>query len=177
MAQSDAIDIISIVLYIILAACLAISVADISRVDKAMSSLERRVDGMEKALKEKTCNKEQTTMRTTPLFSGGIYGTGVPINTAPDHERTDRERDFGWKSDQLGRLVDTACVAPGHYFWACEAYYRARMPCVRGIAIWSAMARAANWSYDPWEMVAPNVTLDRLGKWVRHPGSYYQPCV
>lgn len=154
--------------------CLSRAFFEINRVHDMVTRLGRRVDNTEKTLNEKTCS---------PGIGGGVTGNGpiVTLNTVPpplpDHERADRDHGFGWKSAELSRLVDTACVKPGSRTWACEQYYKAGMPCTPGIQIWSALARADHWSYDPWDAaVAPNVTLDRLGKWAQHPGGYYLKC-
>jgi len=87
----------------------------------------------------------------------------------------DKSKDLDWKRATLAVMIDTACAAPGEHRTRCATMYDHRKTCERGVQLWTSLARAAGWSYDPWAMAASDVLLDRLGKWVAHPG-YHGAC-
>ena len=51
-----------------------------------------------------------------------------------------------------------------------SAIYAFPHVCDGSVMLWAALARASNWSYHPWHVAEPDVTLKRLYKWIQHPG-------
>lgn len=95
--------------------------------------------------------------------------------TAKNNNAMDKSQDLDWKRAHLALVIDTACATPGEHRARCATLYDQRKTCERGVQLWTSLARATGWSYDPWAMAAPDVLLDRLGKWVAHPG-YHGAC-
>lgn len=87
--------------------------------------------------------------------------------TPPDYEKQDRDNHLTWKVANLTALVDTACVnATG----VCGYIYKHKFICERSVQLWTSLARATGWAYDPWAAAPWAVNVERLRQWVGHPG-------
>ena len=85
------------------------------------------------------------------------------------NEDTDRKQDLHWKLQKLTTLVDTTCATHRHSP-QCMRLYERRFACERDVQIWTSMARASNWTYDPWADAPTDVMHARLEAWTYHPG-------